>query len=180
MLHQACQTLASWSSDPVRAELTLAVNISVVQFSQKNFVKKVLSALKVSGANPTKLKLEITESLLANDVPDVTAKMLKLRAHGVSFSIDDFGTGYSSLSYLKQLPIDQLKIDQCFVRDIIDNPNDQAIAQAVITLAKSMHMNVIAEGVETEEQRAFLQILGCNEYQGYLFGKPCALVDVEI
>ena len=180
VLHQACQTLASWSSDPVRAELTLAVNISVVQFSQKNFVKKVLSALKVSGANPTKLKLEITESLLANDVQDVTAKMLKLRAHGVSFSIDDFGTGYSSLSYLKQLPIDQLKIDQSFVRDIIDNPNDKAIAQAVITLAKSMHMNVIAEGVETEEQRAFLQILGCNEYQGYLFGKPCALVDVEI
>jgi diguanylate cyclase (GGDEF)-like protein/PAS domain S-box-containing protein len=180
VLREACQTLAQWASDSAKANLTMAVNISVVQFNKKNIVHTVLKALNASGAKPHNLKLEITESLLASDVENVKAKMLELQRHGVTFSIDDFGTGYSSLLYLKQLPIHQLKIDQSFVSDIIDSPNDQAIAQAVITLATAMRLNVIAEGVETEAQRAMLQDLGCGAYQGYLFGKPCALQDLFI
>jgi diguanylate cyclase (GGDEF)-like protein/PAS domain S-box-containing protein len=180
VLREACQTLAEWASDPAKANLTIAVNISVVQFNKKNIVHTVLNALNASGAKPHNLKLEITESLLASDVENVKVKMLELQHHGVTFSIDDFGTGYSSLFYLKQLPIHQLKIDQSFVRDIINSPNDQAIAQAVITLAIAMHLNVIAEGVETEAQRAMLQDLGCGAYQGYLFGKPCALQDLFV
>jgi diguanylate cyclase (GGDEF)-like protein/PAS domain S-box-containing protein len=180
VLREACQTLTQWASDPAKANLTMAVNISVVQFNKKNIVRTVLNALNASGAKPHNLKLEITESLLASDVENVKIKMLELERHGVTFSIDDFGTGYSSLFYLKQLPIHQLKIDQSFVRDIINSPDDQAIAQAVITLANAMQMNVIAEGVETEAQRAMLQDLGCGAYQGYLFGKPCALQDLFI
>lgn len=178
VLNEACKTLAQWATDPARAGLSIAVNISVVQFKKNNIVATVLNALNASGANPHHLKLEITESLLANNVQDIKAKMLQLQSHGVSFSIDDFGTGYSSLFYLKRLPIDQLKIDQGFVRDIINSPNDQAIAQAVITLADSMQLSVIAEGVETEEQRAMLLELGCGAYQGYLFGRPCPLEEL--
>ncbi|MFO7704595.1 MAG: EAL domain-containing protein [Halopseudomonas sp.] len=178
VLLEACKTLAQWAADPARAGLSIAVNISVVQFKKNNIVRTVLNALSATGANPHHLKLEITESLLANNVQDVKAKMLQLQNHGVSFSIDDFGTGYSSLFYLKQLPINQLKIDQSFVRDIINSPNDQAIAQAVITLASSMQLSVIAEGVETEEQRLLLQALGCGAYQGYLFGRPCPLEEL--
>lgn len=180
VLQQACHTLACWASDPARAGLTIAVNLSVVQFSKKDIVRTVLECLRESGANPQNLKLEITESLLANDVQDVKAKMTVLQSHGVTFSIDDFGTGYSSLFYLSQLPIDQLKIDQSFVRNIITSSSDQAIAQAVITLAESLGLNVIAEGVETHEQRLLLKGLGCHVYQGYLFGKPCALEDLDL
>ncbi|TVP53372.1 MAG: EAL domain-containing protein [Halomonadaceae bacterium] len=180
VLQQACQTLAQWSAEPATANLEIAVNISVVQFRKKDIVKTVLDALKMSGANPHRLKLEITESLLADNVENVKTKMLALQRHGISFSIDDFGTGYSSLFYLKQLPINQLKIDQSFVRDIITSSNDQAIAQAVITLAEAMQLNVIAEGVETQEQRALLETMGCKAYQGYLFGKPCAIEDLVI
>ncbi|WP_152206497.1 bifunctional diguanylate cyclase/phosphodiesterase [Marinobacter changyiensis] len=175
VLRQACRTLAQWSTDPTKAELILAVNISVVQFGKSDIVKTVLDALEITGANPHNLKLEITESLLASNIPDIQSKMRELQQHGVSFSIDDFGTGYSSLSYLKQLPIDQLKIDQGFVRDIITDPNDRAIAQSVITLAESMSLNVIAEGVETEAQKEMLYEMGCNTYQGYLFSKPCEI-----
>ncbi len=153
--------MAKWSLESEKQHLSIAVNISVVQFSKDNFVQTVLNALKTSGANPQLLKLEITETLLANNIPDVKAKMKELQQHGVTFSIGDFGTGYSSLSYLKQLPINQLKIDQGFVRDIINSSNDRAIAQAVITLADSMELQVIAEGVETEAQRALLQSMGC-------------------
>lgn len=180
VLQEACKTLALWSNDPATANLTIAVNISVVQFSKKDFVQTVMDILSLSGANPHRLKLEITESLLASNVLDIKAKMEKLQHHGVTFSIDDFGTGYSSLSYLKQLPINQLKIDQSFVRDIIKSSNDQAIAQAVITLAGSMQLNVIAEGVETEQQRSLLKTMGCYEYQGYLFGKPCMLQELDL
>jgi len=180
ILQQACETLANWAKQPVTKNLSVAVNISVVQFSKDNFVQKVINSLRSSGANPQLLKLEITESLLANNIPDVKAKMRELQQCGVTFSIDDFGTGYSSLSYLKQLPINQLKIDQSFVRDIINSINDKAIAQAVITLASSMGLQVIAEGVETEDQRALLHRMGCNTYQGYLFGKPCRLEELKL
>jgi EAL domain-containing protein (putative c-di-GMP-specific phosphodiesterase class I) len=151
------------------------VNISVVQFEKHDIVKTVLDAIGMTGANPQNLKLEITESLLASNIPDIQSKMRTLQQRGVSFSIDDFGTGYSSLSYLKKLPIDQLKIDQGFVRDIITDSNDRAIAQSVITLAESMSLKVIAEGVETEAQKELLFEMGCNTYQGYLFGKPCQI-----
>lgn len=179
VLEEACATLAKWSLESEKQHLSIAVNISVVQFSKDNFVQTVLNALKTSGANPQLLKLEITETLLANNIPDVKAKMKELQQHGVTFSIDDFGTGYSSLSYLKQLPINQLKIDQGFVRDIINSSNDRAIAQAVITLANSMELQVIAEGVETEAQRALLQSMGCHTYQGYLYGKPCRIEELH-
>ncbi|MGS2743300.1 EAL domain-containing protein [Halomonas sp. LS-001] len=177
VLREACQTLAQWAKVPAKAGIVLAVNVSVVQFNKLDFVKTVLNALAISGASPYKLKLEITESLLASNVPNVSARMKELQHHGVSFAIDDFGTGYSSLSYLKKLPIDQLKIDQSFVRDMANSPNDRAIAQAVVTLSATMGLNVIAEGVETEEQRALLFEMGCETYQGYFFGRPCELAD---
>lgn len=178
ILQQACETLAHWAKDPARVNLTVAVNISVVQFSRNDFVQVVLNALQHSGANPRLLKLEITETLLANNIPDVKAKMGQLQQLGVTFSIDDFGTGYSSLSYLKQLPLNQLKIDQSFVCDIINSSSDKAIAQAVITLANTMDLQVIAEGVETEAQREMLKSMGCYAYQGYFFGKPCQLHEI--
>jgi diguanylate cyclase (GGDEF)-like protein/PAS domain S-box-containing protein len=180
ILQQACEALVDWASKPAMKNLSVAVNISVVQFSKDDFVQKAINSLKNSGANPQLLKLEITESLLANNIPDVKAKMRELQQCGVTFSIDDFGTGYSSLSYLKQLPINQLKIDQSFVRDIMNSSNDKAIAQAIITLASSMDLQVIAEGVETEDQRALLKSMGCNTYQGYLFGKPCRLEELKL
>ncbi|WP_373187987.1 EAL domain-containing protein [Halopseudomonas sp.] len=179
VLEEACKTLESWSRDPLLDKLSLAVNISVVQFSKGDIVSTVLDALNRTGAPPHNLKLEITESLLANNFKDVKTKMLDLQRHGISFSIDDFGTGYSSLFYLKQLPINQLKIDQSFVRDIIHSANDRAIAQAVITLAEAMNLDVIAEGVETQEQLSMLASLGCYAYQGYLFGKPCELHSLD-
>lgn len=175
ILREACKTLVQWARKPNMKTLSVAVNISVVQFSKNNFVQVVLDTLNDSGANPKLLKLEITESLLAKNIADVKSKMQELQKYGIKFSIDDFGTGYSSLSYLKQLPINQLKIDQGFVRDIINNSNDRAIARAVIMLAKSMELQVIAEGVETTQQQVMLQTMGCNFYQGYLFGKPCPL-----
>lgn len=180
VLQQACTTLSQWQSLPKKALLTVAVNISVIQFSKEDFVDIVLKTLADSGVNPARLKLEITETLLANNIPDVKAKIETLKRHGITFSIDDFGTGYSSLSYLKQLPIDQLKIDQSFVREINSNPNDKAIAKAIITLAKSMELQVIAEGVETEIQRDILLAMGCRTYQGYFFGKPCAIKDLQV
>lgn len=180
ILKHACETLSDWSQEPAKAKLCIAVNISVVQFSKKDFVEVVLNALSKTGADAKLLKLEITETLLASNVPDITAKIRELQQHGITFSIDDFGTGYSSLAYLKKLPLNQLKIDQGFVKDIINSSNDKAIAQAVITLASAMNLEVIAEGVETEAQRALLEDMGCNTYQGYLFGKPCALADLQL
>lgn len=132
------------------AHLTLAVNVSARQFHQDDFVARVLAVLKSTGANPKRLKLELTETLPVSEVEEVIAKMSALKGKGVGFSIDDFGTGYSSLSYLKRLPLDQLKIDQGFVRDILVDSNDAAIAKMVIVLAESMGLSVIAEGVETE------------------------------
>jgi len=175
----ACAQLAAWSRQPVMADLTISVNVSARQFRQADFVQEVLEALEKTGANPQRLKLELTESLLVNDVEDIIVKMTALKAHGVGFSLDDFGTGYSSLSYLKRLPLDQLKIDQGFVRNILTDGNDAAIAKMVVALAQSLGLTVIAEGVEQPEQREFLLALGCYHYQGYLFGKPMALDEFE-
>ena len=172
VLTLACQQLAQWASAPATAMWTLAVNVSAQEFRQPDFADGVLSVLRASGADPARLKLELTESLLLHDVEDSILKMQALRSQGVGFSLDDFGTGYSSLSYLKRLPLDQLKIDQSFVRDVLTDPNDATIACTIITLARSLGLDVVAEGVETEGQRAFLLRNGCRQFQGYLFGRP--------
>lgn len=172
VLARACEQLTVWASHSALSHLTLAVNVSVLQFREPRFVDDVLAVLKQTGANPARLKLELTESLLADSVQEVIDKMTTLKSHGVGFSLDDFGTGYSSLSYLKRLPLDQLKIDQSFVRDILTDPNDAAIARTVVALAKSLGLDVIAEGVETIEQRDFLAGAGCHAYQGFYFSRP--------
>ncbi len=179
VLETACAQLATWASRPEMAHLTMAVNVSARQLHHCDFVTQVLRILDHTGANPRRLKLELTESLLVNDVEDTIAKMGALKAKGVSFSLDDFGTGYSSLSYLKRLPLDQLKIDQGFVRDILTDANDASIAKMVVVLAESLGLAVIAEGVETEEQKNFLAHQGCHAYQGYLFSRPLPLEAFE-
>ncbi|MBK9019180.1 MAG: EAL domain-containing protein [Sulfuritalea sp.] len=175
----ACAQLAAWAERPGMENLTIAVNVSARQFHHNDFVAQVLAAIEHTGANPARLKLELTESMLANDVDEIIAKMTSLKAKGVAFSLDDFGTGYSSLSYLKRLPLDQLKIDQSFVRDILTDANDAAIARTVIALADSMGLAVIAEGVETEAQRELLAHQGCHAYQGYLFSRPLPIEAFE-
>jgi len=172
VLGTACTQLVVWSGQAGMAELTLSVNVSVQQFRQPDFVQQVQSVMDRTGVRAQQLKLELTESSLAHDMEDIILKMEKLKALGVGFSLDDFGTGYSSLNYLKRLPLDQLKIDQSFVRDVLTDPNDAAIACMVIGLGKSLHFTVIAEGVETEGQRAFLVQNDCHRFQGYLFSKP--------
>jgi diguanylate cyclase (GGDEF)-like protein/PAS domain S-box-containing protein len=179
VLQTACTQLARWATRPEMAHLTLAVNVSAHQFNQPDFVDGVLAALSDSGANPQRLKLELTESLLVQNVQEIIEKMFALKARGVGFSLDDFGTGYSSLSYLKRLPLDQLKIDQSFVRDVLVDSNDAAIARTVVALAQSLGLGVIAEGVETAPQRAFLANSGCNAYQGYFFSRPLPVAGFE-
>ena len=166
VLETACHQLAQWAKQPEMAHLSMAVNVSSRQFRQSDFVEQVLGALERSGARPDRLKIELTESLLVVNIEDVIAKMSLLQARGIAFSLDDFGTGYSSLAYLKRLPLDQLKIDQAFVQNILIDANDAAIAKMVIALAQTMGLKVIAEGVETEAQRDFLAGLGCHNYQG--------------
>ncbi|MDO8448181.1 MAG: EAL domain-containing protein [Rhodoferax sp.] len=175
----ACTQLALWATRPEMAHLTVAVNVSAHQFRQADFVAQVLDVLKSTGADPRRLKLELTESLLVANVEDVIEKMFALKAKGVGFSLDDFGTGFSSLSYLKRLPLDQLKIDQSFVRDVLSDPNDAAIAKTVIALGQSLGLGVIAEGVETAAQRDFLSDAGCHAYQGYFFSRPLPLEGFE-
>jgi diguanylate cyclase (GGDEF)-like protein len=179
VLETACQQIAAWAHHPATADITIAINISARQFRQPDFVNQVLSALERTGANPRNLKLELTESMLLEDVEDVIAKMAGLKAHGLRFSLDDFGTGYSSLSYLKRLPLDQLKIDQSFVQDLLVDCRGGAIAQAIIALGRAMGLSVIAEGVETEQQLEFLASLHCHLFQGYLFSKPRPLEEFQ-
>ena len=180
VMETALRQQALWCSDSALARLHLAINVSARQFRQTDFVAQVLGLLQSTGADPTRITLELTESLLLYDVDSVITTMLALKAHGVRFSLDDFGTGYSSLSYLKRLPLDQIKIDQGFVRDILDNTNDAAIAHAIIMLADTMGLHVIAEGVETQAHHAFLQAHGCQAFQGYLFGRPEPLAAFEL
>lgn len=179
VLATACAQIARWAQQPDTMHFTVSVNVSARQFSLPNFVEEVKSVLEQTGATPTRLKLELTESVLLHKTEDIVAKMMALKAIGVSFSLDDFGTGYSSLSYLKRLPIDELKIDQSFVRDILTDPNDAAIAKTVVALGQILGLAVIAEGVETEGQRDFLARFGCDAYQGYLFSRPLAIRHFE-
>jgi len=179
VLETACRQLAAWAERPESRHLTIAVNISVRQLRQPDFVEKVLSALERTGANAQRLELELTESMLVENIEDVAAKMTELKRHGLKFSLDDFGTGYSSLSYLRRLPLDRLKIDRSFVKDILTDTCGGAIAQAIVSLSRAMGLPVIAEGVESEEQREYLASLGCHSYQGYLFSRPVPLEAFE-
>ena len=179
MLETACAQLKDWAGDPRTRAFSLAVNVSASQFRQADFVDQVRRALERAGAPAAKLKLELTESLVIDDIDGAIETMRALKELGVGFSMDDFGTGYSSLSYLTRLPLDQLKIDRSFVRNLPDNANDAAVAQTIITLAKSLGLAVIAEGVETEAQRQFLERHGCPIYQGFLFSKPVDVAQFE-
>ena len=179
VLETACAQLAAWASRPEMGQLSLAVNVSAKQFRQPDFVRRCLETFARTGVDANRLKLEPTESLLLEDVDDTIAKMSVLRAHGVRFALDDFGTGYSSLTYLRRLPLDQLKIDQSFVNDLPGEPNACVIARTIIALGQSLGLAVIAEGVETAEQRVFLAQNGCNLYQGYFFGRPLPLAEFE-
>ncbi|MGB9407821.1 MAG: PAS domain S-box protein, partial [Terracidiphilus sp.] len=179
IMEAACAQIAAWAGREQTARLMLSVNISALQFRQPEFVEHVLMALDRTGANPKSLRLELTESMLVENIEEIIAKMAELKFHGLRFSMDDFGTGYSSLAYLKRLPLDQLKIDRAFVRDILVDSSSGAIAQTIISLGRAMDMLVIAEGVETEEQRGFLAGLGCHNFQGFLFSHPLPLEQFE-
>ncbi|MDR5903191.1 EAL domain-containing protein [Halomonas icarae] len=171
-LESACRQLAFWAADPERQHLVMAVNVSPVQFREDDFVEQVLAILDATRAPARRLKLEVTESLFMEERDDARAKMLRLSERGVRFSLDDFGTGYSSLSYLKRLPLAQLKIDQSFVRDLLEDQTSAAIVISIISLARSLELDVIAEGGETEAQRDWLTTHGCTRFQGYLFSRP--------
>ena len=179
VLNTACRQLAQWGGNEQTRNLELAINVSAQQFRLHGFVDVVAAALRSHQVDPSRLKLELTESVVLSDVADVVAKMHALKALGVKLSLDDFGTGYSSLSYLKQLPLDQIKIDQSFVRDIATDPNDAVMVKTIIDMAQNFRLNVIAEGVETEAQLEFLKQNGCMAYQGYLFSKPVPIEEFE-
>jgi diguanylate cyclase (GGDEF)-like protein/PAS domain S-box-containing protein len=179
VLQIACAQLKAWQHDASTRDLTLAVNVSAKQFRQANFVAQVQRVLLESGAQPSQLKLELTESTVLENVEDTISKMREIKALGVSFSMDDFGTGYSSLQYLKRLPLNQIKIDRSFVRDISTDPSDAAIVQTIIAMTEALGLHVIAEGVETEAQLYFLDLHGCHAFQGYLFSKPVPIEQFE-
>ncbi len=180
VLTHACRQLKRWEAVPRRADLVLAVNVSARQFRQADFVSQVKSVLRETGANPKRLKLELTESLVLANVQDTVEKMNALKAIGVRFAMDDFGTGQSSLTYLTQLPLNQLKIDQSFVRNIGVQEADAVIIDTIIGMAENLGLEVIAEGVETREQRDFLHAHGCRLFQGYLFSRPVSLAEFEL
>ncbi len=179
VLETACAQLKTWQAQAESRDLVLAVNVSARQFGAPGFVKQVESLLLSSGIVSSRLKLEITESMLLDNIEKDISTMRQLKALGVSFSIDDFGTGYSSLQYLKRLPLDQIKIDQSFVRELASNDSDKAIVRTIIAMANSMDLDVIAEGVETEEQRQMLLNSGCTHFQGYLFSQPVPIEQFE-
>jgi diguanylate cyclase (GGDEF)-like protein len=179
VLETACAQLKAWEQDESTCNLTLSINVSAKQFHQVNFVSQVKNAVQYHNINPAKLKLELTESMLADNLEQIITAMNALNAIGIRFSLDDFGTGYSSLQYLKRLPLFQLKIDQSFVRDITFDNNDRALVLTIINMANSLGLEVIAEGVETKEQQLLLLHKGCLHFQGYLFGKPSPIKQFE-
>jgi diguanylate cyclase (GGDEF)-like protein/PAS domain S-box-containing protein len=179
VLDTACAQLKAWQQNVYTCELVLSVNVSAKQFLQTDFVAQVQADVRKHGINPNLLKMELTEGMLVNDIEDIIVKMNALKKIGIQISLDDFGTGFSSLQYLKLLPLDQLKIDQSFVRDMVLNSNDYAIVKTIIDMAKNLKLTVIAEGVETEQQRELLFSNGCEHYQGYLFSKPLPLAEFE-
>ncbi|ADE11899.1 EAL domain-containing protein [Sideroxydans lithotrophicus] len=179
VLDTACNQIKIWEKNASTRELVLAVNVSARSFFQDDFVTQIQTVLQRHAINPKRLKLEITESMMLNSIEQTIEKMNALKKLGVQFAMDDFGTGYSSLQYLKRLPLDQLKIDQSFVRDIATDSSDKAIVTTIVAMAHSLNLDVIAEGVETEQQRQLLIESGCSQYQGYLFGKPAPIRQFE-
>lgn len=179
VLKSACELLSRWSLSASRKGWTIAVNVSARQLQQRDFVETVRSMVDTSGCDASRLKLELTESLLQHDFESTVKKMDYLKAQGIQFSIDDFGTGYSSLTYLRKLPISVLKIDRSFVQDAVDDPSDQAICKTILALGQTLNLKVIAEGVETESQFALLQSNGCENFQGYLFSRPITVERLE-
>jgi len=179
VLETACTQLKAWEQDALTRDLVLAVNVSAKQFRQADFVAQVQATVQRHAINPMRLKLELTESMLVENIEDTIATMSALKEISVQLSLDDFGTGYSSLQYLKKLPLDQLKIDQSFIRDLATDSSDKAIVRTIIAMAQNLDMDVIAEGVETEENRQFLLDNGCTHYQGYLFSKPVPIEQFE-
>lgn len=179
VLDTACQQLKQWENKPSTANITIAVNVSPLEFKEESFVLNVLGAIRRSDINPKRLKLELTETMLVDDVDDIILKMNLLKENGVQFSMDDFGTGYSSLQYLRQLPLDQLKIDQSFVRDLEHDEQDRSIVKTIIAMGQGLGLDVIAEGVENTQQQEMLLEYGCSNYQGYLFARPLPIGEVE-
>jgi diguanylate cyclase (GGDEF)-like protein/PAS domain S-box-containing protein len=177
VLETACAQIKAWKASPATRHLHVSVNVSARQFRQSDFAERIRQCLDESGADPTRLMLEITEGVVLEDIDSVIDRMREIDRLGVHFSLDDFGTGYSSLSYLKRLPLAQIKIDASFVRDIPGDANDAAIVRAILAMSRSLGLHVIAEGVETESQRGFLLASGCQAYQGYLFGRPMPIED---
>jgi EAL domain-containing protein (putative c-di-GMP-specific phosphodiesterase class I) len=179
VLQRACELLVTWSGHPATQALTLAVNVSARQFNQTRFVDGVRQALAATGADPSRLKLEITETTILGDLAEAAVKLTALRAQGIRISLDDFGTGYSSLTYLSRLPLDQLKIDQSFVACLPEDANGAMVAQTIIGMGRGLGLEVIAEGVETAAQRQFLMTQGCDVFQGYLIGRPMSPAEFE-
>jgi EAL domain-containing protein (putative c-di-GMP-specific phosphodiesterase class I) len=179
VIEQACAQLKKWEMDPAMRKIRLSVNVSARQLSQPYFVEQVKEAIEKTGIRASQLKLELTESFILNDVEEAIEKMQELRRSGVRFAMDDFGTGYSSLAYLTRLPLEQLKIDQSFVRDIARDKNSSVMVRTIINIAHNFGLEVIAEGVETDAQLAFLGQYGCTRFQGYLFGKPVPVQEFE-
>jgi EAL domain-containing protein (putative c-di-GMP-specific phosphodiesterase class I) len=179
VLRSACAILARWAQEPGLGGLSLSVNVSARQFRQADFVELVTQALQASGARAHRLELELTESLVLEDVQDSIAKMHQLRTKGVRFAVDDFGTGYSSLAYLTRLPLHRLKIDRSFVHHLGERHSDNVVVQTILGMARNLELEVVAEGVETEAQRDFLSDHGCDVYQGYLFGRPMPVDALE-
>jgi diguanylate cyclase (GGDEF)-like protein/PAS domain S-box-containing protein len=179
VLETACTELSAWASAPAMEKLTLAVNVSVRQFFDPQFLNVVMEAVRVSGANPQRLRLEMTESSVMEKVDETIAKMQDLKTFGIGFSLDDFGTGYSSLSYLRHLPLEQLKIDRSFVKNVLTDAKDASITRTLIALGRSLNLSVLAEGVESAEQRDFLMAEGCDLYQGFLYSPALSSADLE-
>lgn len=179
VLEKACVQLNEWAASKTNADLILAVNISAPTFMRSDFVVAVLAIVEAAGIVPGRLKIELTETSMIHGLDEAIAKMDRLASAGISFSLDDFGTGYSSLSYLRRLPIDQLKIDREFVRNIGGGSNEVVIVRTIVSMAQNLDLRVIAEGVETQEQFDILQSFGCPGYQGFLFARPLPLLDFE-
>jgi len=178
--YSLCSTGALAKKKSVTSHIELAVNVSAKQFNQVNFVEQVRQSIARHHINPSMLKIELTESMLVDNINDIITKMSELNAMKIRFSLDDFGTGYSSLQYLKKLPLSQLKIDQSFINDMSSDGSDRTIILTIIAMARALNLDIIAEGVETDAQLAFLRNYGCDHYQGYYFSKPLPINEFEL